>query len=594
MAGSLFFFGGAIVTCEDAPLTAETTEAVLVTDGQIAAVGTENELRPTARAVGAEEVDLAGRALLPGFIDAHHHFLFAALDRRSTDLRLPAGTSIDDMLGLVEQFAAHAPNSGWVRLFGYSPTTLRERRHPTRHELDRACPERPLFIGALGWHSGALNSAGFDAMGWLPPTTVPIGGGIPLGRDRLPRGDISEAALFLAEAQSRNSLVGAATDSWLTEAAAHAQELLMAGITRVGDAAVSPLFDDLYQRAIAGGLLPLTVHRMPIGNESLLAHRTSGPATGSGPTRSPVGAAKLFLDGGEACAVCLSVGELLQAVSRVVRTSVGGGGLASMRAALHAARNGGPARFGRDRKYHHGLLFWDDDDLAATIASAADHGLQVAQHAIGNEAIDQATRALSKFANRLDELPGRPRLEHTVFCGAELAGRIADVGAIAVVSPIWVQDLGPELFEAPAPPSLPALPLKTLTAAGVQLAGSSDYPSGDYRVLPAIQAAVTRRARSGVLYSPHEALTVGQALHAYTTGSAAALGVSHAAGSITVGKQADLVVIDRNPADVEPENIGSLAVEETYVAGICVYQARPQRKLSQRPPSDGSTGGQRV
>lgn len=581
MAESLFFFGGTVVTCDDA---APAAEAVLVTGGRIAAVGTDKALRPTAHAIGAKEVHLAGRALLPGFIDAHHHFLFAALDRRSTDLRLPAGTSIDDMLCLVEQFAARTPKSGWVRLFGYSPTTLRERRHPTRQELDRACPERPLFVGALGWHSGSLNSAGFDAMGWLPPTTVPTGGWIPLGRDGLPRGDVTEAALFLAEARSRNSLVGADEQPWLAEAAAHANELVKAGITRIGDAAVSPLFDNLYQQAVACGLLPITVHRMPIGNESLLAPRTSGPATGSGPTRSPVGAAKLFLDGGEACAVCLSVGQLLHAASRVVRRSVGGGGLASMRTALHAATNGGPARFGRDLKYHHGVLFWEDAALAATITSAADHGLQVAQHAIGNEAIDQATRAISKLANRLDELPGRPRLEHTVFCGADLASRIADVGAIAVISPIWVQDLGPELFEAPSPPSLPALPLKTLATAGVQLAGSSDYPSGDYRVLPAIQAAVTRRARSGVIYNAQEALTVAQALRAYTMGSADALGVSSTAGSITVGKQADLVIIDHNPTDVAPESIGALTVEETYVAGIRVYHCSPEQEPSQQPP----------
>jgi predicted amidohydrolase YtcJ len=578
MAASLFFFGGTIVTCDD---TAPTAEAVLVTGGQIAAVGTDEEVRSRARGIGAQEVNLDGRALLPGFIDAHHHFLFAALDRRSTDLRLPAGASVDDVLGLVEQFAAHAPGSGWVRLFGYSPTTLRERRHPTRHELDRACADRPLFIAALGWHSGALNSAGFDVMGWLPPTSVPAGGWIPLGRDRLPRGDVSEAALFLAEAQSRNALVADGAEAWLAEAASHAQELVKAGITRVGDAAVSPLFDDLYQRAIADDLLPLTVHRMPIGNESLLAARTTGPATGSGPAGSPVGPAKLFLDGGEACAVCLSVREAVQAMGRVLRTSAGGGGLSSLRAAVHAASNGGPARLGRDLKYHHGILLWEQDALASTLASAADHGLQGAQHAIGNEAIDQATRTLSKLGNRLDDLPGRPRLEHTVFCGAELARRIADVGAIAVVSPIWVHDLGPELFEAPTPPSLPALPLKTLDTAGVQLAGSSDYPSGDYRVLPAIQAAVTRRARSGVVYSPDEGLTVEQALRAYTMGSADALGVADTAGSITPGKQADLVVVDRDPTGIDPENIFDLTVVETYVAGARVYRARHQDENAQ-------------
>jgi predicted amidohydrolase YtcJ len=392
---------------------------------------------------------------------------------------------------------------------------------------------------------------------------------------------VSEAALFLAEAQSRNALVAGGAEAWLAEAASHAQELVKEGITRVGDAAVSPLFDDLYQRAIADNLLPVTVHRMPIGNESLFAARTTGPATGSGPARSPVGPAKLFLDGGEACAVCLSVREAVQAIGRVLRTSISGGGLSSLRAAVHAASNGGPARLGRDLKYHHGILLWDQDALASTLTSAADHGLQVAQHAIGNEAIDQATRTLRKLGDRLDDLPGRPRLEHTVFCGAELARRIADVGAIAVVSPIWVHDLGPELFEAPTPPSLPALPLKTLATAGVQLAGSSDYPSGDYRVLPAIQAAVTRRARSGVIYSPGEALTVKQALRAYTMGSADALGVADTAGSITEGKQADLVILDRDPTGTDPENISDLTVVETYVAGTSVYRARHHDEQTQ-------------
>ncbi|MBV8993000.1 MAG: amidohydrolase family protein, partial [Pseudonocardiales bacterium] len=356
--------------------------------------------------------------------------------------------------------------------------------------------------------------------------------------------------------------------------------LLRSGITRVGDAAVSPLFDDLYQRAITGGLLPLTVHRMPIGNESLLAVRTTGPPTGTGHAESPVGPAKLFLDGGEACAVCLSVRQAVQTMGQILRTTVGGG-LSSLRAAVHAASNGGPPRLGRDLKYHHGILLWEQHALESTIASAANHGLQVAQHAIGNEAIAQATHTLNKIGHRLDDLPGRPRLEHTVFCGAELARRIADVGAIAVVSPIWVQDLGPELFEAPTPPSLRALPLKTLAAAGVQLAGSSDYPTGDYRVLPAIQAAVTRRARSGVVYSPDEALTVEQVLRAYTMGSADALGVADTAGSITPGKQADLIVLDRDPTGIDPENISDLTVLETYVAGARVYPTAHQNEQTQ-------------
>jgi predicted amidohydrolase YtcJ len=492
------------------------------------------------------------------------------LARRSPDLhQLPVGAGIEDVLGQVEQHVATTSESGWVRLFGYSPADLREHRHPTRRELDRVCPDRPLLVIALGMHSGALNSAGLDAMGWLPPTSIPPGGRIPLERSRLPRGEVTESALYLAEAASRRSLIAHGGDAWIVESQAHAQDLAAAGITRVGDAAVSPEFDLLYQRAVTADMLPITVHRMPIGTQSLLASRTAGPPTGTGPPRSPVGAAKLFLDGGESCAICLSVGEALRVFGRIVtQTARGGEGLAAVRAALH----GETVRPGRDFKLHRGTLFWDDHRLAATIADAADHGLQTAAHAMGNEAIDQATRVLRALGPRLDPLPGRPRLEHTVFCGPDLATRIADVGAIAVVSPIWLDELGPAFRNAAKLAGPSPIPLNTLTNAGVTLAGASDYPSAHYRVLPAIQAAVTRRVISdGTLHGPEEAITAEQAVRAYTTGSAAALGVDDIAGSITVGKQADLVILSHNPLDVDPSLIGSIQVLRTYVAGAAVH-----------------------
>lgn len=564
MTRPVFFFGGPVVTCDESmPLA----EAVLVADGRIAAVGTEDQVRQAAHAIGATEMNLDGATLLPGFIDAHHHFLFAALDRRSPDLHLPAGASIDDVLALVEQHVAVAPGAGWVRLFGYSPAELREHRHPTRRELDRVCPDRPLMVAALGWHSGALNTAGFDAMGWLPPPSIPRGGRIPLGRDRLPRGEIFESALYLAEGATRGSLTESAADAWLAEAHGHADDLAAVGITRVGDAAVPPEFDHLYERAAAGDMLPVTVHRMPIGSRSLLAPRTTGPATGTGPARSPVGAAKLFLDGGEACAVCLSAGQVLRTVRGIVARAVTGGGLASIRSATY----GEPVRPGRDLKLHRGVLFWGQPELESTIADAAKNGLQVAQHAFGNEAIDQATRALDKVAQHLDPLPGRPRLEHTVLCGPVLAGRIAGLGAIAVVSPIWLNDLGPMFRRAAEVPDMAPIPLHTLATAGVTLAGASDYPSAAYHVLPAIQTAVTRTDSEGTVHNAHEAITAEQAVHAYTMGSAAALGVEDTAGSITAGKQADLVVLDHNPLDVDSSRIASIRVLRTYVAGAITH-----------------------
>ncbi|RDI67607.1 amidohydrolase [Nocardia pseudobrasiliensis] len=565
MAESLLFFGGTIVTCDDSTPGADS---VLVTDGRIAAMGTEPWLRSVAHAHDVVEIDLAGAALLPGFIDAHHHFLWAALDRRGPNLRaLPPNTGIDEVLAAVATQAAETPGDGWVRLFGYSPITLRERRHPTRRELDAACPDRPLLVAAHGWHSGALNSAAFDAMGWLPPVRPPQHGRIPLERNGLPRGEVFEAALYLAEAASRGSLTVDAVEAWLAEAHAHALDLAAAGITRIGDAAVAPEFDALYERAVAADLLPITVHRMPIGGRTLLQPRTSGPATGSGPARSPVGAAKLFLDGGESCAVCLSVGDLVRVARAVLGRAVSGAGLAAIR----AVTQGESVRPGLDLRFHRGTLFWEQPRLEATIADAAEHGLQVAQHAFGNEAIEQACRALDRVRARLDPLPGRPRLEHTVFCEPPLAARIADLGAIAVVSPIWLDDLSAAFEPVPPLPNLGPIPLRTLTAAGVTLAGCSDYPSAGYQVLPALQAAATRRAADGTVHAPGEAITVTQALRAYTMGSAAALGVADIAGSLTVGKTADLVVLDRDPLTTHPAELSRIQVLRTFVGGTQVY-----------------------
>lgn len=576
MGESLWFSGGPIVTCDD---TTPAVEAVLVTDGRIAEVGTEHRVTRAAQRLGAKHVDLDGRTMLPGFIDAHHHFLFAALDRGTPDLEHPAGTSVEEILSLIAKFASSAPGSEWIRLQGYAPQTLRERRHPTRRELDQACPHRPLLVAARGWHDGALNTAGFAAMGWLPPQRRSNNDDIPVTRNGLPRGEIRESAVFLAEAASRHSLLDDGGHAWMIEAQAHAQDLLRAGITRVGDAAVSPEFDRLYQRVADDGLLPITVHRMPVDVTSLLVPRVTGPPTGSGPSRSPVGPAKLFLDGGELCAVCLSTADVLAALGQVVRQSRPGG-LAGLRAAMSY---GELPRLGRDRNWHRGALFWPQDRLESAITTAADHGLQVAAHAMGNAAINQATQALTNLRPRLEGLPGVPRVEHALICGPEEARRIADVGAYAVVSPIWLTRMGREFRDTPLPRSLRPLPLRTLAAAGVGLAGASDYPVADYRVLRAVEAAVTRRIDDGTVYNSDEALTVEEALHAFTIGAATALGVAASAGSITSGKQADLVILDKNPLSVPPDSIASLAVQATYVAGVAVYQHPSRHETSGEP-----------
>ncbi|MDQ3933472.1 MAG: amidohydrolase [Actinomycetota bacterium] len=547
---------GHVLTMDPA---APEAEGVAVRDGRIEAVGAAEEVRAAA-GEGAEVVELGDELIVPAFVDAHHHYCMAAFDRGVPDLH--DAESIEELLRRVEQGIGQ--REGWVRMQGYDPAKLREGRAPTRDELDEVCPDRPLVLIAYSFHDACLNSRGLAEMGWDEGSGDPPNGKLIRRNGRL-TGEVSEGAMFLAEARSRDSLLDGAEDAWIAECEAHGRALLAAGIVRVGDAAVPPFFEALYERAAEAGALPVIVHRMPVAAASMIIPRTDARPTGSGPAQTPIGPAKLFMDGAERCAVCVSMTEMARAAAGTLRAAVGGEGLAALRTASAMEWRRGP-----DGRLHSGILFWDQDKLNEAVAAAARSGLQVAQHAIGNEAIDVAVTALEKAGAPLADLPGRPRLEHVTICDAELARRIAAVGAMAVVQPYFVYDMVGDYFaRTPAPPPNLAAPLRSLVDAGVELAGSSDHPVSGYDVLAAVRAAVTRGTRKGNVCAPDEALTAEQALRAYTLGGAKALGVEDDAGSLKPGKRADIVVLSKDPR----RDLDGAAVARTYRGGELVYEA---------------------
>jgi len=568
MAPALLLTGGAILTMDP---TRPRADALGVLGEEIVACGAEAEVA-AALGDGAERVDLGGGALLPAFIDAHHHYCMAALDRLAPDLHPAPGEPIAALLARLEP-AVRASRAPWVRAQGYDTHKLAERRAPRREELDELCPDRPLLLIAYSFHEGVLNSAGLERMGWDATTPDPPGGSLARRRGKL-TGELIEAAFFRAEASSRGALLEHAGDAWLVECQAHGHELLRAGIVRVGDAAVPPAIDALYERAAEAGMLPVKVHRMPVGDRSMIQERVDGPVTGAGPRRTPVGTAKLFLDGADRAAVCASPLQLLGSLAGTVRSALGGEGLAALRA---AAAFGEGWHFDRHALMHRGVLFWEPEQLAATIAAAAAHGLQVAQHAIGNEAIEAAVAALERVGAPLADLPGVPRLEHAMLLDRSLAQRIAAVGATAVVNPHFVFDLGDALAPAPLPGGLRAVGLRTLTSAGVELAGSSDYPVSSYDVPAALRAASTRLTRAGRTFEPDEAIGVEAALRAYTAGAARSLGVDGEVGTLEPGKRADMVVLSGDPLATDPMALDSLRILRTYVDGELVYEATHAR-----------------
>jgi predicted amidohydrolase YtcJ len=301
---------------------------------------------------------------------------------------------------------------------------------------------------------------------------------------------------------------------------------------------------------------------MPVSAASMIEARFEGGPTGSGPAQCPVGPAKLFLDGADNCAVCASSVELARAaVATLAR--VGTQGLAVLRAA--SAMQG--LRRGSDGLWHQGVSFWRTDELARAISRSAGAGLQVAQHALGNEAVAQALDAIERSGAALDALPGSPRLEHAVLLDPELERRMADAGVSAVVQPSYIRDVGDRLRLLSYPGALRPVGFRSLLDAGVSLAGSSDYPVTRYEPLPAIGDAVTRRTLSGATLLDEEAITVEEALAMYTLEAARALGVERETGSLAEGKRADLVVLDADPREVAPDRLGEVRVLRTYVGG---------------------------
>jgi predicted amidohydrolase YtcJ len=568
----LLFTGGPIVTCEP---EVPDPQALLIDDGRISGVGSEDEL--VARAGNARRVDLGGAAMLPGFIDPHHHFGLAAFDRRTPDLHLPPGASVDQVLELVRAHASATPGSGWIRLQGYDPSRLRERRPPRRRELDEACPGRPALVVAYSFHDGVVNSAGLDALGWDRSTPDPRAGTLVRDRRGNLTGGVSEAAFFQAEARSRTELMAEGEDAWISEAAEHGRALLRAGIVRVADPTVDPALERLYLRAVEGRLLPLAVHRMPVGGASVLEARVEGDATGSGPDRSPVGAAKLFLDGADRCAICARAVDLARASLGIFRAARAEG-LAVLRV---AGRAGGWRRRG-DGMLHRGVSFWRTDELADAIERAGAAGLQVAQHALGNEAVVQALDALERSGAALQNLPGRPRLEHTMFLDPPLERRLADSGVACVVQPLFLRDLGDELRLVPLPGGLRPLALRAMRDAGVHLVGSSDYPVADFEPLAAMQAAITRRTVAGATLLEEQALEIDDALALYTRNAARALGIESEAGTLAPGKRADMVVVERDPRETDPERLGDLQVLRTYIDGEIVHRLDPVEESAVR------------
>jgi predicted amidohydrolase YtcJ len=532
-APAALYTGGEIETLEPARPRA----GALATRGdRILAVGDASACRDALRAAGAGDfthVDLAGRALLPGFIDTHLHPIMLVYFDMNADLR--GVHSIAALQDALHKAAARLPDGAWLVGLQLQDEDLAERRLPTRAELDAACPERPLVVVEHDGHSAVGNAPALAAAGIGAGTPDPPGGRIARGADGAPLGPVFETAAQL--------LLGAVPAPELERLRATAREsfarLSAHGITSAG---VIVQTDEEGPAGAAGRLeslaLQLLLGEAPFATYAILVGRSvdAALAARATPLHDPaagrrVGGFKIFADGTfGSCTAC-------------------------MREPFS------------DRPGERGLMTLDAGEILARMRAAHAAGLQICVHAIGDAAVE---RCVELYARLLAEAPRpdhRHRIEHASCVPPELLPRIAELGLCVSTQPLFIHSEKTWLHRRlGAERARHTYPLRALLDAGVVVGGASDAPVESLDVLHAIQCCVTREG-----FEPQQALSAREALRLFTRDAAWIQREEGEKGTLAPGKRADLALLSANPLSAEPERIAEIRVLRTVTGGRAVY-----------------------
>lgn len=526
-------------------------EAILVRGGRVVATGTVATLRDRAGAHRIDEVDLEGRVVLPGLVDAHLHAVSTANTITEVDLR-----QVRSLRAAVDTIAAHAstmPPGEWVTGGRWDSNTWDmgrgESYQPDRALLDAALPDRPVALWSVDYHTLWLNGAALDAVGIDDRTPNPVGGEIVRDAEGRATGILREDAATIAERripalslEQRAQNMLTAQRRWLAEG--------LTGVHDIDGAPSQEAWDAL--RAEDGLLLRVVKH---LRLDELDRARDEGWRTGDQLGRSrraPLGEPEAPLIWGTEGLDDWFVRGGLKLFSD--------GALGSQTSFM---TDPFPARPGEDHLPNYGLPIAGEDLLVEQIGEALDAGIALAIHAIGDRANHHVLAAFartadaSRAAERRYGRPLRHRIEHAQFVRPEEVELYARLGVIASMQPRHcISDL--HLLESLRPdPRLAAYAWRDLAAAGVPLAFGSDGPVEPTDPFAGIYAAMTRAHIDGdpaTTFQPERRIPAWDAIAAHTSGAAFAAGLERTVGTLAPGMAADLIAVDVDPCAADGGN----------------------------------------
>jgi len=505
--------------------------ALAIQEGTILALGRDDQLLALSRP-GDEVRDMQGLTIWPGLIDAHLHLSYYARGLDKIDCETP---SREECLRRVAERASKTPPGRWVLGHGWNQNEW-QGGFGTAADLDAAAPHNPVYLTAKSLHAGWTNTAGLQAAGVTHSSPDPEGGSFQRDREGNLTGILLESAM-----ETLDRVIPAPTIDELSDLLRKAQKTLWElGLTGVHDFDQADCFSALQRLDLAGELGLRVVKSVPAAN---LEHAAAvGMRSGFGSDFLRIGSVKLFSDG--------ALGPQTAAMIQPYENNPG----------------------------NTGMLLMDEEEIVEIGRIAAQAGLSLATHAIGdraNHVVLNAYAQVRDFEKDNHLVPLRHRIEHVQILHPSDMGRLAELGVIASMQPIHATS---DMLAADrhwGRRAAYAYAWHTLLDRKTVLAFGSDAPVESPNPFWGLYAAVTRRRLNGAPsndgWYPDQRLDLAEALRGYTTGAAYAGGTERWQGRLAPGMAADLIVLPVDPFEI-PGMLADLLPTATMVSGKWVWE----------------------
>ncbi|MFJ7829304.1 amidohydrolase [Peribacillus sp. NPDC097284] len=528
MNHDIIYVNGKIFTANP---TQPYASAMVIRDGRIHWIGEEE-----TKGMTGERMNLQGRRVLPGLIDAHLHPLYLAGSSKQISCMPPVVESLEDLIDEVRKASESQDSGGWIEGWGYDEGKLKERRSPSRWDLDQATTKVPVIITRTCTHMVVVNSKALELAGITKDTPDPVGGKI----DRDPYGEPTGVLRENAKGLVQQVMPVQTVEEEIEGLVELSPKLLSHGITAITDLMAKPKpadYLDMYRAATEKGMKQRAVLYYiweTIKDDPILAKNKTNRDQDN-----HIGGIKLFADG--------SVSGQTAWVN--------------------------PPFLGEGENY--GIPMTTKEELLLAGQAAEENRIQLVIHAMGEQAIDLIIDTFHGKKGWMEDGPSI-RIEHAAMPSKKALQQASEMGIAFVPQPIFLYaEIESYLTNLGAERTKQTYPIRSMLDAGIMVAFSSDAPATAWAdpVNPFVgmMAAVTRKAYDGTDTGQEQRIDIETAIMLYTKAAQEVTRIPDV-GQLAPGFHADFIVLDRDILTIKPEEIGEVQVEETYMAGKRVFQ----------------------